>query len=58
MNELKKCPFCGYQCDADNGIGGITFFRCLNDSCLAIISFKSALNMKTAIKQFNKRKGD
>ena len=54
--QLKPCPFCGNKCDVVTGLGGITFFHCINDNCSAVISFKFAESIKPAIKQFNKRK--
>lgn len=56
--QLKHCPFCGSKCDVVTGLGGITFFHCINEKCSAVISFKFAESMKPAIKQFNNRKGD
>lgn len=55
LGELKRCPFCGNKCDVQFGLD-ITFFCCTNDNCSAVISFKSAEDMVSAIKQFNKRK--
>lgn len=56
--KLKPCPFCGGKCDVVTGLGGITFFHCINNNCSAVISFKFAESIKLAINQFNKRKGD
>lgn len=56
-NTLKKCPFCGNSCDVVPGLNQITFFSCVNEQCLAVISFGKAQSMKLAVNKFNKRKG-
>lgn len=55
VGQLKSCPFCGAKCDVVTGLGFFTFFHCVNDECMAIISFKFAEEIKTAINRFNKR---
>ena len=55
--ELKKCPFFVNSCDVVSGLNQITFFSCVNEQCLAVISFGKAQSMKLAVNKFNKRKG-
>lgn len=38
-NKLRSCPFCGDKIKEQIGFGGITFFKCQNFGCGAVISF-------------------
>ena len=60
--SLEGCPFCGRKIEMKKGPGNVTFFRCYNLECLAVISFSG--NKKIApgiteasnpVKNFNRR---
>lgn len=63
--SVKPCPLCGKSVKIYRGLDNITFFRCDNEKCRALISFggpkktsSGTLEAENPIDNFNRRAGE